>query len=504
MKNIFYTEFWRKYYPVILCFVLMFLHFLSAYPGGMSFDSFYQYEQSISGNYFSHHPPLMSMVWSLLNHIYQGPQVMLLLHLVFLWGGILLLFYADPQNKYRYLYFVIPFLPNILAQSGIIWKDIGFAVGSFFVVASCVFYIYHQNRPSCLTVIGLLLVIFYVVGVKFQAQFIAPILVFFVLSVYLKAIADPANIMPSSQTSLREATLVATKQSTKVTRNGLLRRASLLLAMTDVSLLWLNASRVSYNWFIRIIITTILSLLIIEGNNQLAKHFSTDSHAKQVRLLFDMAGISVEIDNDDVLPDYVKENKIYSFEKLKALYTPGLVNYLVSGDNGIYNSTSDPIKLQEMESSYIRAVIHHPLAFLKHRMKNFILLMKESGYYNNDLLIDPNEAQKYGIYLKKNHVKNLMISYLDAFPRVVTKNFISFILIFVYLIAILTNKQSNNPEKAILIYVVAIGLVFSVVLFFVTMACDYRYYYVIRVLTLFSLPIYLKLRHCKAKNVVYS
>ncbi|WP_250312052.1 hypothetical protein [Rickettsia endosymbiont of Oedothorax gibbosus] len=35
MKNIFYTEFWRKYYPVILCFALMFFHFLSAYPGGM-------------------------------------------------------------------------------------------------------------------------------------------------------------------------------------------------------------------------------------------------------------------------------------------------------------------------------------------------------------------------------------------------------------------------------------------------------------------------------------
>ncbi|WP_425361664.1 hypothetical protein [Candidatus Tisiphia endosymbiont of Mystacides longicornis] len=66
-----------------------------------------------------------------------------------------------------------------------------------------------------------------------------------------------------------------------------------------------------------------------------------------------------------------------------------------------------------------------------------------------------------------------------------------------YLAAILTNKQSNNPEKAILTYIVAIGLVFSVVLLFATMACDYRYYYVIRVLTLFSLTIYLKFRYCK-------
>lgn len=75
MKNIFYTEFWRKYYPIILCFVLMVLHFLSTYLGGMMVDNFSHYEQSISGNYFSHHPPLMSMVWSLLNYIYQGPYM---------------------------------------------------------------------------------------------------------------------------------------------------------------------------------------------------------------------------------------------------------------------------------------------------------------------------------------------------------------------------------------------------------------------------------------------
>ncbi|MFP3018553.1 MAG: hypothetical protein ACEY3E_06745, partial [Candidatus Tisiphia sp.] len=151
----------------------MFLHFASVYPGGMTVDSFSQYEQSISGNYFSHHPPLMSIVWSLLYYIYQGPQIMLLLHLAFIWGGVLLLFYADSQNKYRDLYLLIPFLPNILSQSGIIWKDVAFAFGSFFVVATCIFYTYRQNPAPLWVITGLLLIIFYVVGVKFQAQFIA-------------------------------------------------------------------------------------------------------------------------------------------------------------------------------------------------------------------------------------------------------------------------------------------------------------------------------------------
>ncbi len=59
------------------------------------------------------------------------------------------------------------------------------------------------------------------------------------------SIVDPTNITPNSQTSLRGATLVATKQSRKMIRNGLLRR--LTPPRNDASLLCLNANRVSYN-----------------------------------------------------------------------------------------------------------------------------------------------------------------------------------------------------------------------------------------------------------------
>ncbi|WP_375318633.1 COQ9 family protein [Candidatus Tisiphia endosymbiont of Oplodontha viridula] len=57
-------------------------------------------------------------------------------------------------------------------------------------------------------------------------------------------IANPTNITPNSQTSLREATLVATKQSKKATINGLLRR--LTPPRNDASLLEINTNQVSY------------------------------------------------------------------------------------------------------------------------------------------------------------------------------------------------------------------------------------------------------------------
>ncbi|WP_341760986.1 hypothetical protein [Candidatus Tisiphia endosymbiont of Thecophora atra] len=252
----------------------MSLHFAFAYPGGMTFDSFSQYEQSVSGSYSAHHPPLMSMIWSLFHYIYQGPQTMLLLNLGLLWGGVLLLFYADSQNKYRNLYLLIPFLPNILSQSGIIWKDVTFAFGSFFVVATCIFYTYRQNPAPLWVITGLLLIVFYVVGVKFQAQFIAPILILFVLSIYLNT-----------------------------------------------------------GFLMRIILSGIVSLVIIQGNAEFIKRFSTENHSEQLRQLFDIAGVSVAINNDDLVPKYVKEDKnLYSFEKMKKNYTPYMVNLLVFGD----------------------------------------------------------------------------------------------------------------------------------------------------------------------------
>lgn len=422
-----------KYFPFLLCLFLMFLHFISAYPGGMSSDTFDQYSQSISGNYYSHHPPLMSMLWSVLHYIYQGPQTMLFIHLALLWGGVLLLFYANPQNKYKYLYFVIPLLSNILSQSATIWKDVAFSLGSFFIFATCVFYTYHKKPAPLLIIIGLLLLCFYIASVKFQAKYIAPILIFFIISIYL-------NI----------------------------------------------------NVVLRLIITTVISILIIFANESIINRYSINTHSEQLRQLFDVAGVSFTIDNDDLIPQYIKDNDaLYSFEKLKKYYSCELVNPLVFHDNRIYDSTLDPANLQQMEAAYIQAYSKHPIIFLKNRAKIFNVLMnrgKECEY----AFIAENDAQQNNFPLQQNYFKQLVTKYLKLYPNIMAINLVSFILIFVYLTHIIAHRRSRATEITILNYVVVLSLTFSLVIFFATMAADYRYYYVVRVLTLFSLPIYFK------------
>ncbi len=114
IRELMFTNQISRNYPVILCLFLMCLHFICGYPGGMSVDSWDQYIQSVSGNYTSHHPPLMAMIWSFLHFICEGPETLLLLNLAFFWGGVLLLFSSDSTNKYRYLYFLIPFFSNYI------------------------------------------------------------------------------------------------------------------------------------------------------------------------------------------------------------------------------------------------------------------------------------------------------------------------------------------------------------------------------------------------------
>ena len=124
----------KTHVPILFGIILFVLHFLSAYPGGMSPDTFSQFHQSINLDLASHHPPITAILWHYLNFIYQGPQVMLFFHLGMLWSGVLLMFYADSSNKFRWIYFAIPLFPMILAQSGYIWKDITFSFAFFFGV----------------------------------------------------------------------------------------------------------------------------------------------------------------------------------------------------------------------------------------------------------------------------------------------------------------------------------------------------------------------------------
>ncbi|NRB10548.1 MAG: hypothetical protein HRU35_02890 [Rickettsiaceae bacterium] len=435
-----------KNHPSLFFLILMLIHYLSAYPGGMTGDSYHQFIQSLSGSYDSHHPPTMAMVWSVFNIVYKGPQTILLLHFAMFWLAIVLLYKADKNNKFRWLYFIIPFLPAVLSQSGMIWKDVGFANGYFLVFATCTYYLYKQQKPSILVLISIAIICFYGESVKFQAKFIAPILVLFIVSLYFKS------------------------------------------------------------WFKRIIACLIFSTILIGTNTLIIRYFTIDTHGEQIRQFFDLAGIAVDIDDDSVIPDYIKEDPIYSFDKVKAVYTPWIVNPLFfAPETRVFKSTLDETKLTALNSAFYSAITTHPISYLKHRKNNFagLLRVHRDGKYATSTMDHPDDVIKFHQF-ENNILKNLFVKYIASTHRYLLQNRLTaaILVLYIILLARYSYIRKKNQQKAtikkpiectVLLYSIAISIGYSLTLFFTTMAADYRYYLLVRIMVFFSLPIFLKL-----------
>lgn len=424
-----------KEYPSVLCLILFTIHYLSGYPGGMTPDSMDQFKQSLSFSFNSHHPPLMAMLWSVLNYIYAGPQMMLLLHLSLLWGGVLFLYYADNTNKYRWIYFIIPFVPNVLAQSTMIWKDIGFGNSFFFVFAGCVYYLYKKTKAPLWVSVVFLLITFYALSIKFQSQFIVPVLVFFIVSI-------------SSNKRL----------------------------------------------FFRICMSSILSLMLIFTNSLIIDKLSVNTNSWQLRQFFDIASIVKDLDDDSMLPDYVRHSEIYNFETLKKNFNHKWVDDLIFPENKVYIGTQEKDNLDNLKQSFYNLVTSYPFLYLKHRSLNFLSLMKsfyDSSSYSIIGYKEELKAHKVDITNIK-FLKTPISFLLKIYPNILRSNIISLGLILLYSFTLYQRSGYFSEDISILSYVVTIGFIFSLTLFFATMASDYRYYYVIRLMTFCAIPIYLK------------
>lgn len=434
MSNCYYSMCKAKCFPFLLAVFLMFIHFLSSYPGGVTPDSFLQFEQSLTGKFSSHNPPLMAMLWSVFNHIYAGPQIMLLFHLVLLWGGTLFLYMADDSNKYRWIYFIMPFVPNILSESTMIWKDISFGDSLFFAFAACVYYSYQDRKAPLWASLIFLLVAFYALSVKFQAQFILPVLIFFIITI-----------------------------------------------STHKALLF------------RMLATAFLFFTFIFCNNFVTEKFAHNSNAWQLRQFFDIAAIAKDLDDDSMMPDYVTQSSIYNFETLKKNSSHKWVDDLIYTEEKVYLGTQDSEKLSLLNQSFYNTILSHPLLYLKHRVLNFSYLM--GSFYKANLYAINNfqgEIASLGIDVREVSCFKKSISlFLKIYPNILRINLVALLLILLY-ISTISWKVLPTTDDNILRYVVIISVLFSLTLFFTTMSSDYRYYYIVRLLSFFSIPIYLK------------
>lgn len=419
--------------PLFFILVFFTLHFISGYPGNMSPDTFHQFHQSLNWEFDNHHPPLMALLWAILNDlIYPGPQTMLFLHLSMLWASIYILFNSDPNNKYRWLYLFIPFIPNILTQSTTIWKDIGFAYAFLLAISGCTYFTFQNKKAPIIVFVALLLVTFYGMSIKFQSKFIVPIIIFWIVNI-----------------------------------------------------------SISSKLYLRILLTCLISVLIIFGNDLVTEKNAKNTNTWQLRYVFVVSGIAVKINDDSILPQYIRESELYNFDKLKKHYTSKWVDTLIFHKEGkIFKLTSDSNNLDSLNHAFNNAIFKYPLVHISNRAQTFKHILNEMEYTYP--IISESDATKHSIHrFSENYLNKFFAKAIRLYPKKLRTNWVSFFLVLLYSFVLTKYKSQNNNTALGYIALICIG--YSITLFFVTLASEYRYFFLVRLLSFFSIPMILNL-----------
>lgn len=158
---------------------------LAFYPGVMRVDSFSQFEQALSGRYGDWHPPIMAWLWSVLNRISQGPQMMLALHVGLYWLGI----GATAQGlrlagrqRTAGLLVLAALSPMLLGFIGVIFKDTGVAASLVAAAGLVARYRFPQQRVPAWIAVTASVLIAYGAFLRFNGIFAAVPLLLYVLS----------------------------------------------------------------------------------------------------------------------------------------------------------------------------------------------------------------------------------------------------------------------------------------------------------------------------------
>jgi hypothetical protein len=153
------------------------------YPGFMNIDSLNQYEISKSGVYHDWHPPVMSWVWAGLNSVFDGPQGMLYLQVVLLWGGLFFWFVSFAGSRWRWAFLCLGVMPWVINLAGVLWKDVGvaFALGAAMALG--------MSRPTGPRIVVCLGLLFYGLALRHNAVVALPPLIWFLCSQWCPLLA---------------------------------------------------------------------------------------------------------------------------------------------------------------------------------------------------------------------------------------------------------------------------------------------------------------------------
>jgi hypothetical protein len=283
------------------------------YPGVMTYDAKFVYEDIAKGTMGDWQSPVMVWLWSVIDPIAPGAGSMFLLIATTYWAGfgVLSLALASRGKAGALLLPLLAMTPPALAFAGIIWRDVLFAT-SWLLAASVAFAV--SERPS---------------SIRLAGQALAVVLLVF----------------------------------------GVLLRPNALLAAPVLAayIIWL--SRVSLR---KTAILCVPAMIGLFGVVQLTYYGLLDAkrqHPLQTIMIFDLGGIS-HFAKQNQFP--VTWSEAESEMLLNGCYQPTMwdiywrlkpcdfVMGKVEREAGLFGTPAIP-------SAWLTAVLHHPAAYLQHR-----------------------------------------------------------------------------------------------------------------------------------------
>lgn len=405
------------------------------WPGQMTGDSHAQYESAITGVYSDVHPPAMALLWRFLNGIYPGSGLLLLVHLLLLYGAAALFMAATSNPIAKTFGLLLPLIPPVSFYSSMIWKDVGFTFSYLFVFGLLSLLIMQQKRFNFFILMPLLTILFYGTAVKYQAQFIAPI-----------ALAGVAY--------------------------------------------WINKCRFNWAWLAYTMCFSASFLWLLSSFNNFFVPVDKKSHYWQIVKLYDIVGIGMQT-NQFFLPAYQETFSRFSYQTVKDKF-----NYERSDD--LVGFTDSPLRMavndeerHEVLRCWYQAITAHPITYLIHRWKLFWRTISIVPLERLDTL-DFSSYQGLGWFctLKKNAsapffssatIKQWGITAAFSLLKFI-RNFFCLIiwLPFLFLYFVISILYFNKNKAAIsLLLMSCSALLFFSILFFCTLSSTIRYLYVI-------------------------
>ncbi|MDM3403665.1 hypothetical protein OGV31_14785 [Citrobacter sp. Cb019] len=399
---------------LIICISGMMCSIYAFYPGWMSPDSIFQYDNAVTGRYNSWHPVIMAWWWRVLGYISDGPGPFLVQNLMLFWVGFY--FIAKTLAKYfrwgSIVVLLLAAMPSVLIIMAQLWKD---AVFTSLAVLSIGIVFYSIDSGKFYKSIFLLLIFLlsFAVGCKPNGILVAIVLI---------------GWWFLENTEVRS------------------QRSKLIFSLLSVLLI--------------LVIPFIISKCLPVYRISPVQYIQS----------YDLLGIGV-IENKVLLPDYITKQVGLSKDNALEFYFPG------GNDTMFYRSlagniaTTDPNNLKDLQVRWISAIKDYPGDYIKVRFDNFIELLRWGAVYPAFVAADVIVKNPWGYVFISNKLSDIYINSISEYPYL----FFPWIYLSISLFSLFITKFL--PKKLRRFNVVLTLLIFSFSLphFFIAPAADYRY-----------------------------